>query len=121
MHEPPRHLPRFVFSRTVYATALAFAFLALAFLSPAGEQELAAQSINDQPPARIVRPPAPQVDINRATIAQLTRVHGITPSYAQRIINGRPYANKGQLKTKAILPPQVYDAVKDRLIAHHIH
>jgi competence protein ComEA len=81
---------------------------------------VAAQSINDQPPARIVAAPVPKVDINRASIAQLMRVPGITHSYAQRIVAGRPYANKAQLETQSILPPQVYEAAKDRLIAHHI-
>jgi competence protein ComEA len=92
--------------------------LALSIIAVA--QPVVAQSINDQPPARTVAPPAPKVDINRASIAQLMRVPGITQSYAQRIIAGRPYANKGQLDTQAILPPQVYEAAKDRLIAHRI-
>jgi Helix-hairpin-helix motif len=59
-------------------------------------------------------------NINRASILQLMKVHGITQSYAQRIIAGRPYNNKGQLKINGILPPQVYETAKDHLIAHHI-
>lgn len=122
MPEPLTHFTRFfvpqVRIRPLAACAVA---LVLASLFPATPQQLAGQSINDQAPARVVAPPAPQLDINRATLAQLLRVHGITQSYAQRIIDGRPYSNKSQLKTKGIIPPQVYQAAKDHLVAHHIH
>lgn len=77
-----------------------------------------AQSINDQPPAHIHPPPVPQLDINHASIAQLLKVPGITQIYAQRIVTGRPYTTKGQLKTSGILPPDLYTAVKDHLVAH---
>jgi competence protein ComEA len=76
------------------------------------------QSINDQPPARVHPPPAAKLDINHASTAQLLRVPGITQIYAQRIVAGRPYSTKGQLKTGGILPPDVYMAVKDHLVAH---
>ena len=77
-----------------------------------------AQSINDQPPAHISPLPIPQLDINHASIAQLLKVPGITQIYAQRIVDGRPYSTKGQLKTSGILPPDLYAKVKDHLVAH---
>jgi len=83
-------------------------------------RQLAAQSINDQPLAHVVAPQPPKIDINRASIAELMRAPGITQAYAQRIVAGRPYVNKTQLTTLAILPPQVYEAAKYRLIAHHM-
>jgi DNA uptake protein ComE-like DNA-binding protein len=77
-----------------------------------------AQSINDQPPAHINPTPVPQLDINHASISQLLKVPGITQIYAQRIVAGRPYTTKGQLKTSGILPPDLYAKVKDHLVAH---
>lgn len=77
-----------------------------------------AQSINDQPPAHISPPPIAQLDVNHATVAQLMKIPGITQIYAQRIVAGRPYTNKGQLKTSGIIPPELYRTVKDHLIAH---
>jgi DNA uptake protein ComE-like DNA-binding protein len=44
-------------------------------------------------------------------------VPGIGDSYAAKIIAGRPYANKTQLKTKNILPAPVYEKTKELLIA----
>jgi len=39
------------------------------------------------------------VDINTATKEQLTSIAGIGEVYAQKIIDGRPYAKKDQLKS----------------------
>lgn len=57
------------------------------------------------------------VDINTATDAELKSVPGIGDAYAAKIIAGRPYANKAQLKSRNILPSTVYEQVKELLIA----
>ncbi len=57
------------------------------------------------------------VDINSATNDELKAVPGIGDTFATKIIVGRPYANKTQLKTRGILPEKVYEQVKDRIIA----
>lgn len=57
------------------------------------------------------------VDINSAGEAELKAIPGIGDAYAAKIIVGRPYANKAQLKSRNILPAPVYEKVKDRLVA----
>lgn len=57
------------------------------------------------------------VDINTATEAELKAVPGIGDSYASKIIAGRPYAKKDQLKTRNIMPAPVYEKTKDLIIA----
>lgn len=57
------------------------------------------------------------IDINSATDAELKAVSGIGDAYAAKIIAGRPYANKTQLKSRKIVPAVLYEQVKDRLIA----
>jgi len=57
------------------------------------------------------------VDINSATDAELKAVPGIGDAYAAKIVVGRPYANKTQLKSRNILPGPVYEKVKDLIIA----
>lgn len=57
------------------------------------------------------------IDINTATEAQLKTIPGIGDAYAAKIIAGRPYANKAQLKSKNIIPEQAYDKVKDAIVA----
>ncbi|MHB8122444.1 MAG: ComEA family DNA-binding protein [Desulfuromonadaceae bacterium] len=57
------------------------------------------------------------VDINTAKETDLKAVPGIGDSYAAKIIAGRPYANKAQLKSRKILPTNVYEEVKDLIVA----
>jgi len=60
------------------------------------------------------------VDINTATDAELKSVPGIGDAYAAKVIAGRPYANKSQLKSRKILPGTVYEQVKDLIIAKQV-
>ena len=57
------------------------------------------------------------IDINTATEAELKAIPGIGDAYSKKIIAGRPYAKKDQLKTKKIVPPATYEKIKDQIIA----
>jgi competence protein ComEA len=57
------------------------------------------------------------IDINSATEAQLTTLPGIAKARSEAIIKGRPYKGKDELLSKKILPENVYNDVKDKIIA----
>jgi len=57
------------------------------------------------------------VDINSATKEQLSALPGIGDKYSDKIIAGRPYANKSQLVSKKILPQGVYNKISSMIIA----
>ncbi len=71
-------------------------------------------------PADVGKDPAVRpavVDINSATLAQLTTLPGIGNSEAARIIAGRPYLTKAGLVTDRIIPAGTYQAIRHRIIA----
>ena len=67
-------------------------------------------------PAAAAAKSAP-LDINAATEAQLKTLPGIGDAYAKKIVAGRPYAKKDQLKSKNIIPAATYDKIQDKIVA----
>lgn len=62
--------------------------------------------------------PEARVDINHASVEELLKVPGMTPSWAGRIVRFRPYRTKLDLVERGIVTSQVYDRIKDYVIAH---
>jgi len=57
------------------------------------------------------------IDINSASEKDLATLPGIGEARAKAIIKGRPYKGKNELKDKKIVPDNVYDGIKDKVIA----
>ena len=57
------------------------------------------------------------VDINTATAGQLMSLPGVTDKDAGKIIAGRPYARKNQLKQKDIVSAATYEGIKSKIVA----
>lgn len=70
------------------------------------------------PAAQTSSAPQDKVDINSATMEQLMKVPGMTRTWAARIIRFRPYRAKNDLLDRGVVTNQVYDRIKDFIIAH---
>ena len=57
------------------------------------------------------------IDINSAPKDQLDALPGIGAARADAIIKGRPYKGKDDLVDKKVIPQNVYDGIKDKIIA----
>lgn len=108
---------------------LAFALAALASLGLAAGTALAQKA--DAPkdakaaPAKEAKKEAPKaeakkadlMDINSASEKDLATLKGIGDARAKAIVKGRPYKGKNELVDKKIIPQNVYDGIKDLIIA----
>ena len=60
---------------------------------------------------------AEPMDINSATAKQLATLDGIGDARSAAMVKGRPYNGKDDLVNKKIIPQDVYDKIKDKIIA----
>lgn len=99
--------------------ALALAAFVVAALSVAAHS--LSPAIEPQPPTsaqHTVPSPEARVDINHASVDELMKVPGMTPAWAGRIVRFRPYRTKQDLVEQGVLTGQVYNRIKDYVIAH---
>jgi len=68
-------------------------------------------------PATGVQQPGGLVDINSASAEELDKLPGVGPARAKAIIANRPYGGKDDLNNRKIIPPNVYNQIKDKIIA----
>ena len=57
------------------------------------------------------------IDINSASEKQLKAIVGVGSEYSERIIAGRPYSTQEQLVTRKVIPSELYEKIKEQIIA----
>jgi DNA uptake protein ComE-like DNA-binding protein len=93
--------------------------LAAALCLPScGQNPLRAEFRSANRNAHSIPPPEARIDINHASLDELLKVPGMKATWAVRIVRFRPYRTKQDLLDRGILPSDVFDRVKDCIIAH---
>ena len=84
-------------------------------MAPAAKKDVA-------PPAKkdAAAPKVELIDINRASAKDLDALPGIGEARSKAIIAARPYKAKNELTQRKIIPQNVYDGIKDKIIAHQM-
>jgi competence protein ComEA len=107
------------FGAAVLAVALAMPVLAQ---TPGASQRGSAAPPAGAQTARPATPSSPAsqgklVDINSASSADLDALPGIGKARAEAIIKNRPYRGKDDLVSRHVIPQNIYDGIKDRIVA----
>jgi len=95
------------------------AFAALLALPAFAQSTQTAPSKSTPPMAMTGKasPATPLVDINTASAEELDALPGIGKARGDAIIKGRPYKGKDDLLNRHILPANVYNGIKGKIIA----
>jgi len=101
--------------------------VAAAFATPSFAQAVQPSTPGTASPAPTAKPskavpatkaaPAQLIDINTASEKELSALKGIGDIRAANIVKNRPYKGKDELVQEKIIPPAVYAAIKDKIIA----
>ena len=98
------------------SAGLVLSILGIALLVPAQYQDRDTRGLPKT--SKDAPPPEMRVDINHASIEELVKIPGLPRSWAGRIVRFRPYRTKADLLENGVLTSQVYEHIKDFVIAH---
>jgi DNA uptake protein ComE-like DNA-binding protein len=102
--------------KSLQLTALAAAMLGVCLAGAAQNQDRDTRAVPKT--SATAPPPEARIDINHASVDELLKVPGMTRSWAGRIVRFKPYRTKLDLLDRGVVTVQVYERIKDYVIAH---
>lgn len=111
------------FAPVAAAAMLAVATLSAQSATPApttpapAPAPMAAKPAKTAKTAKAAKPAAALLDINSASKDELKALPGIGDALADKIIAGRPYKTKAELRSKKVIPAATYTKISSKIIA----
>ncbi len=96
----------------------AWTLLIAALCLASGAQQQDPDRYNRSKTSTTAPPPELRIDINHASLEALLKVPGMKASWAGRIVRFRPYRTKQDVVDNGIVSSEVYERIKDYVIAH---
>ena len=90
----------------------------LAVVLVGGGVGVSPRAIPQSAPPKHDVPEEQRVDINHASVEGLLKIPGMTSTWAGRIVRFRPYRSKQDLLDRGVVSGEVYNRIKDYVIAH---
>ena len=56
------------------------------------------------------------LNVNLASKNNIEALNGVGPTWADAIVKGRPYKGKDEILNKRIIPENVYNEIKDKIV-----
>ena len=102
---------------TLLLASIASLGLALASAEALAQKDTKKEAPKTEAAKPAEAPKAEPMDINSASEKELATLKGIGEARAKAIVKGRPYKGKDDLVQKKIIPENVYNDIKDQIIA----
>ena len=85
--------------------------------SPSSPAAAKPDTLSKSPAATASQTQGSLLDLNSASAEELDKLPGVGPARVKAIIANRPYNGKDDLRQRKIIPPNVYNQIKDKIIA----
>lgn len=111
------HIAKTILLAIAILVSISLSFAQESKSAGSGETKAVSKSKSNDKSAKSAKAAEKLVDVNGAGKAELKTLPGIGDAEADKIIAGRPYGSKSHLTTHNVISRDLYEGLKDKVIA----